>query len=352
MRTVTISAGRPYDYHVGVNIMGRVGKRIAAISGQRYRWAVIVTDAVAGGLYAPDVTGSLNAAGFETRTFTFPAGEASKTMDTVLRLVSFLEELGVARTDLLVAVGGGVAGDIAGFAAAIYHRGMDYVSIPTTLVAAVDGAVGGKTGVYGPQGGMLGAYRQPRLVICDVSVFGTLHKDEFSNGVAEIIKYGCIADSDFFRMLETMEIRAQLISIVAKCVQIKEALLVPDEREVTARNLLSFGSKVSRGVVRLSGGMPHGRALAIGMSLTAAAGEAAGVTAAGTSARIRSLLERNFLPVDCPYPPEQLAEACLDEVTEKSEMWDIVLLEKIGKSAVHQMSADRLANLLVSGEEN
>lgn len=352
MRTITISAGRPYDYHVGAGILGRAGKRIAAISGQEYRKAIIVTDNVAGGLYAPEVAAPLTAAGLETHTFTFPAGEASKTMDTVLELASFLGEHGVARTDLLVAVGGGVVGDVTGFAAAIYRRGMDYISVPTTLAFAVDGAVGAKPGVYGPKGaGVLGAYWQPRLVICDVSVFGTLHKDDFSTGATEIIKYACVADVDFFRMLESMEIRTQLVPIVAKCVQIKEAHLEPEEREPQPRNILSFSSRLSRGVAKLSGELSYGKALAIGMSLTAALGEAAGITATGTAARIRSLLERNFLPTACSYSPGELAAACLENGEGKSDMLDIVLLQKLGKPAIHQMTADQIANLLAAGED-
>ena len=211
IRTIPVRVRPPYDVRIGSGLLGRCGDYLAALLGQR-RIAVLADDTVAS-LYLDTVTAALEDAGFAVCSHIFPSGEGRKNLSTLTELLEFLASEHLTRTDCVAALGGGVTGDMAGFAAAVYLRGIRYVQLPTTLLAAVDSSVGGKTAVDLTAGkNLAGAFWQPRLVLMDPSVLGTLEGHAFSDGMAEVIKYGCIFDADFYSFLEQRPSRDQVKS--------------------------------------------------------------------------------------------------------------------------------------------
>ena len=352
MQTITVKTGRPYDVLIGQDILSRCGKQIKSLPGQHCQKVAVITDNQVDSLYGDAVRGSLEQAGFTVCTYAFPNGEGSKNMSTVMDAIAFLCDNHVTRSDLIVALGGGVVGDLAGFAAAIYQRGIDYVQIPTTLLAAVDSSVGGKTAVNIPAGkNLVGCFWQPRLVVCDTNTMDTLPGEVFGDGVAETIKYGCIWDQALFDLMEREDIRAHLEEVVARCIDIKAQVVMQDERDNGLRQILNFGHTTGHAIEKLSGfTLSHGKGVAIGMCIAAAAGEAAGVTPAGTAARIRAVLIRHNLPVGCDYNIHTIADACLGDKKRSGDTINLILLQQIGKALLHPMETTRLEAFLSAAE--
>ncbi len=288
MRMVEVSLGsRSYPILIGTDLLGRVGEEVAKL-GLGRRCAVITDDQV-GPLHAATVTGSLTKAGFDPVLLTVPAGEKSKRMKTVERCHEELASHRLERKSFVVALGGGVVGDLAGFIAATYLRGIPFVQIPTTLLAQVDSSVGGKVGVNLRAGkNLVGAFHQPRLVVCDLGTMATLPGREFRAGLAEVIKYGIIYDPALFERLEqnldsllakNPEILAE---VVARCCEIKAEVVSQDETETGLRAILNFGHTIGHAIEAVSGygNYLHGEAISIGQ-----------VAAAKLSVRLHGLPE-------------------------------------------------------------
>lgn len=262
-----------YTVLVGSGMLAGTADLIAAHTGICSSTAAIVTDSTVGPLYAQTVIDSLTAAGIRSCLITVPAGEASKSMTQVTEVCREMLRAGLDRKSFLVALGGGVVGDLAGFAAAIFQRGIPCVQIPTTIVSQVDSSVGGKTGVNTPEGkNLLGAFHQPQLVIADVATLDSLPEREFNEGFAEIIKHAAIRDASLLDLVEAKSsIREHLVELVARNVAIKAAVVEEDERETTGtRALLNFGHTIGHGIEAAGG---YGRFLhgeAIGLGLVAA----------------------------------------------------------------------------------
>ncbi|MBX6364030.1 MAG: 3-dehydroquinate synthase [Gemmatimonadetes bacterium] len=268
----------------------------------------LVTDAVVAPLLAERVQATLADAGQRVDLFVLPAGEAAKTRETWCRLHDELLAHGFGRDAALVALGGGVVGDLAGFAAATYLRGIPVVQVPTTLLAMVDASLGGKTGVDTPAGkNLIGAFHHPRLVVMDPEVLRTLPASELRAGLAEAVKHGAIADAAYFEWIRAHAAAllagdaATLEALIEPSVRIKSAVVAEDPYETGPRKALNFGHTVGHGVEAASRyGLPHGFAVAIGMVVEAAAGEAAGITRAGTADELRAVLEELGLPTSPP----------------------------------------------------
>lgn len=300
--------GRSYDVEVGAGLLGSLGQRLAAlVEGRR---AAIVTNDVVQALYGAAVASSLAATGFETTIVTLQDGEAHKTMASVGSIHDQLLAWGVDRGTPVVALGGGVVGDVAGFAAATLLRGMPVVHVPTTLLAQVDSSIGGKTGVNHVAGkNLIGAFHQPVLVLADVATLATLPRRELLAGVAEVVKYGVIGDADLFALLEARvdDLIAGdpdlLAHVVSRSVRQKAAVVAADEREERgARAVLNFGHTVGHAIEAVTAyrRFLHGEAVAIGMVAAARVSEAIGACEPGTAERIARLLERAGLPVEMP----------------------------------------------------
>lgn len=348
MEHIQVSTGKPYQVKIGEGLLSTAGAELKQLSAGYSKVAVIADSNVAP-LYSAQVCESIGAAGYSVLPFSFPAGEASKSMNTVMEILSWLTDNSFTRSDLLVALGGGVTGDLIGFVASIYLRGVDYVQIPTTLLAAIDSSVGGKTAVNIPQGkNLVGSFWQPRLVLCDTATFSTLPESIFADGVAEAVKYGCIWDKALFGTLSDPGWRnASLERVIARCVAIKAEVVAQDERDKGLRQILNFGHTVGHAVEKLSGfGVSHGSAVAIGMCVMAHCGEAAGLTAPGTEAAIEAALHGYHLPTRLEYGIPQVAAACLGDKKREGDSINLITIPEIGKWAITPLPVEQLEDFL------
>ena len=330
METVHVTASRDYDVHIGSGLLDTCGAQIAAVTASRR--CALVTDSTVAPLYAERVETSLRAAGMEVYRYVFPAGEQNKNLATYGDILEFLAKRRLTRADFVVALGGGVTGDMAGFAAATYQRGIDYIQMPTTFLAASDSSVGGKTAVDLPAGkNLVGAFWPPRLVLCDCDTFQTLPEDTFADGVAETLKHGLIADAAFFDSLMKQPIREHLPAVVRRNVEIKAAVVAEDEYESGKRKLLNFGHTLGHAIEKCSGyAVPHGHAVAMGMVLATRAAERLGYSPKGTLETVLAGNKRYGLPTGCSYTAAELYEAATGDKKRRGGTIDVVVLEEIG----------------------
>ncbi|MDQ2918577.1 MAG: 3-dehydroquinate synthase [Verrucomicrobiota bacterium] len=267
MITIPIRAGeKQYDALVGAGLLEKIGEHASPLF--RGRSCAVVSDANTAKLFAAKVIDNLRASGFEPTLITIPAGENSKSLEQAGSVCEQMSAAGLDRSSFVVALGGGVVGDLAGFAAAIYHRGISYIQVPTTFLAQVDSSIGGKTGVNTGAGkNLLGAVHQPALVLADVDTLQTLPPREFNQGFAEIIKHAVIADPSLFDMLTKFD-RANLADLVARNIRIKAAVVERDEHDsLGARAILNFGHTVGHAIERAIGygALLHGEAISLGI---------------------------------------------------------------------------------------
>jgi 3-dehydroquinate synthase len=304
MRTVTVPLGeRSYSILIGSGLLAQLGPECRKLD-LGWRCAVI-TDTNVSRRYAKDALRSLGSAGFEPLLVKIPAGERAKRIAIVERCYEQLAKHRLERKSFIVALGGGVVGDLAGFVAASYLRGIEFVQVPTTLLAQVDSSVGGKVGVNLKAGkNLVGAFHQPRLVLCDVDTLATLPKRELRAGLAEVIKYGIICDAAFFERLEralpqllNLD-RATLAEVVARCCEIKAEVVGKDERESGLRAILNFGHTVGHALEAISGygKYLHGEAISIGQVAAARLSNALAGLPAAEATRIEDTFARAGLP--------------------------------------------------------
>ncbi len=350
MKTVRIAAGTPYDVLIGSGMLEETGALIAGqIAPCR---AVVVTDTNVAPLYADSVEKSMAAAGFAVTRHLFPAGEASKNMETLTGILAALAGAGLTRSDLVVALGGGVTGDMAGLAASLYLRGVRYVQLPTTLLAAVDSSVGGKTAIdFAGRKNLVGAFYQPSLVVCDTNTFETLTPEIVRDGLAESIKYGVICDASLFARFES-EKALCMEEIVARCVAIKGDIVAQDEHDTGLRQLLNFGHTPGHAIEACSHyGISHGHAVAAGMLIMARAAEQAGICRDDTAPRLARVLQAYGLPVKAPYTAAELAAAALADKKRKGNAITLVVPEKMGRCVLHRIPVEKLADFFALGLE-
>jgi len=343
---VHVSLGeRSYDVHVGEGVLDRAGKLIAGAS--KARVAAVVTNPRIGKLYAERVVESLRGAGITAHVITIPAGERYKALSTVRRVYEKLLDHRIDRTGMVIGLGGGVVGDLAGFVAATYLRGIDFVQMPTSLLAQVDASVGGKVGVDLPRGkNLIGAFYQPQIVLADTGTLHTLPKAQFRSGLAEVIKHGIILDSEYYAYLERnlpaiMRLESEsLRHVVERSIELKAGVVTQDERESGLRAILNFGHTVGHAIESLTGyrGLLHGEAVTIGMVTAALIAQEMGRADELLARRIRDLLIRVGLPYRPPEDirPEAVIEAMkLDKKVAHGKL-RFVLVKEIGSAFVSE----------------
>ena len=344
MQTVIVDASRAYPVHIGGGLLDQAGGLIAGVT--KSRRCAVVTDSAVGPLYAQRVQKSLEAGGFTVLLHAFPAGEQSKNLTTYGRILEFFAQNRLTRSDFVIALGGGVTGDMAGFAAATYQRGVDYIQMPTTFLAASDSSVGGKTAVDLEAGkNLAGAFHQPKMVICDTDTFQTLSADAFADGMAETLKHGLIADKEFFD--ELMTGNPDPGRMVRRNVEIKAAVVREDEFEHGTRKLLNFGHTLGHAIEKISDfSITHGHAVAIGMALAARAGEKMGFSPAGTLEQVLAANEKYHLPTECPYTAEQIYNAATADKKRDGGSIDVVVLERVGQARTVRLDMDGLRSFV------
>jgi 3-dehydroquinate synthase len=341
MKTIQVKASKTYNVYIGTGLLERAGELIRPVL--RGEAAMVVTDDAVAPLYLERLKAALAGAGLRVYEHVVPRGEASKNAENYLKLLSAMAERGITRADAVIALGGGVTGDLAGFAAATYMRGIGFIQIPTTLLAAVDASVGGKTAIDLPQGkNLAGAFYQPDAVVCDVSLLDTLPEPVFQDGMAEVVKYAFIAETPLLEMLKS-PVKPKLEDIIALSVSIKRDIVCADERESGERKLLNFGHTIGHAIEKCSGyTVPHGRAVAAGMAVITRAAVRAGLCLSEVSVSLEELLLRHNLPVDTHFSARELAEAALADKKRSGDAVSLVLPVSPGRCVIREMPTDAL----------
>lgn len=347
MTKIRVNASKPYDVVIGKGLLSQAGSLVAeAVKGRK---AVIVTDDIVNGLYAENLIKSMTDAGFTVDIFVFPNGEESKCHKTLMELYDFLAEKNITRSDFLVALGGGVVGDLTGFAAATYLRGIDYVQIPTTLLAQVDSSVGGKTAVdIGAGKNLVGAFKQPDIVIADIDTLDTLTEEIFTDGMGEVVKYGMIWSESLFDLLKTGKVKENLEKIVEECVDIKRQVVETDEFDTGLRMILNFGHTLGHSIEKYYNyhGFSHGKAVSAGMYLITTIGEKAGLISGNISDELKACLVANNMPFESGTPAEALFSGAVNDKKRFSDTISIILCREIGKADIVKMNINDFKNMI------
>jgi 3-dehydroquinate synthase len=327
-----------YEIRIGSEILDRMALLIA--KNHQAGRHIVISDANVGGLYGAELVAGLRGVGLNADLLEFPAGEAAKNINTALDVAQKLLELRADRSSMLIALGGGVVGDLVGFIASVFMRSIPYIQIPTTLMAQVDSSIGGKTAIDLPSGkNLLGTFYQPQAVFADLRYLTTLPEKEFENGLAEIIKYGIIDDEKMFCLLEDdMESvkkgdPALLLKLVETCCRIKKSIVEIDEKEQGLRRILNFGHTLGHAIEAQSDyAVAHGEGVALGMIAASRISENIGYLESAQRERIESLIGKSGLPVRLPVAlsSEGISARLKMDKKKKGDVIHFVLLKKIG----------------------
>lgn len=353
MKEIQVALGeKSYWIKIAAGLLAAAGDEIRRVLPQTEKIAVI-TDSNVAPLYGERLRKSLEMAGFSVTVWEFPAGEESKNLAVLGRLYEGLAAAGLTRSDAIVALGGGVTGDMGGLAAATYLRGIAFIQIPTSLLAAVDSSVGGKVAVDLPQGkNLVGAFYQPKLVLIDPELLYTLPPRFLHDGLAEVIKYGCIRDTGLFTRLEQLPgdaaLLAQAEEIIAACCTIKARIVAQDEFDTGERMLLNFGHTLGHAVEKAFhyDTYSHGEAVGLGMVLLTSQAEKLGLTDPGTAAKIAALLQKFSLPVEITLPREEFIKTIALDKKKRGSQLTLVLIKDIGEGYLHTIENRDLPNYL------
>lgn len=349
MQKITVHASRVYDILIGRGLLPRMGSLIAAqVKG---RSACLVSDSNVWPLHGAAAVKSLEEAGFSVHTFVFPAGEESKNAQTYLSLLSFLAQRQLTREDCLVALGGGVTGDLTGFAAATYLRGVPYVQVPTTLLAAVDSSVGGKTAIDLPEGkNLAGCFCQPSLVLCDIRTLKTLPQEVFLEGCAEVIKYGILYDRPLFDYLKQEGMGFDREQVIRRCVELKRNVVARDEFDTGARMQLNLGHTVGHAIEAESGfTVSHGHAVAMGTAIVSRAAAKNGLLPQEAAQTIEEALGVFRLPTATAYPAEALTRHMLSDKKRAGDRVNLIVPRAIGRCEILPIPVEQLTDFVGSG---
>ena len=348
MITIPVNTSKEYCVLVDGGILSRSGEMVMEACGGDI--AALVTDNIVNDLYGDTVEKSLRAAGYSTVRFVFPNGERSKNMETYSSLLFFLAESNLTRSDVLVALGGGVVGDLAGFAAATYLRGIQFAQIPTTVLSMVDSSVGGKTAVDLPAGkNLAGAFYQPNVVLCDIETLQTLSVDIFNDGCAEIVKHGVIQSAELFDLLKE-PIRHRMDDIISRNITIKRDIVELDERETGLRRILNFGHTIGHGIEKNSNfSIAHGKAVAIGMVIASRGAWRMGFCDESCHLEIVEAVRRFRLPTETDISPGALIKAAWFDKKRSGQKITLILPERIGKCLAKSFSMDELEEFIRLG---
>lgn len=343
MKTVKINCEKAYDVLIDRGLLKKAGDIISGKFPEK-RFC-IVTDGTVAEIYLQNLRNQISGCGLDCEVYIFGHGEKDKNMRSVENILTFLAEKHFTRSDMLIALGGGITGDITGFAAAIYQRGIGFIQIPTTVLAAVDSSVGGKTGVnLGGLKNQVGAFWQPSLVLCDPDCFDTLPKTEFSSGMAEVIKYAAIFRASLGREIEK---DTDISPIIAECVGLKRDVVEKDERDTGERQLLNLGHTFGHAVEKVTdNGFSHGQAVSCGMIMAFRAAEALGLCKKGEIGILKRLLEKYGLPQSSGCSFEPLLRAMLNDKKRTGGKITLVLPKKFGECMLYKADMNDLPDIL------
>lgn len=349
MKIIHVTASTEYDVKIGSGLLATLGAELSKVC--KLGTAAIISDSNVWPLYGETATAALEKVGYRVVHFVFPAGEERKNGNTYLAILNFLAENHITRSDCIVALGGGVVGDIAGFAAATFLRGIAYIQVPTTLLAAVDSSVGGKTAIDLDAGkNLAGTFYQPRLVLCDTDLLQTLPEDNFRDGCAEVIKYGVLYDDMLFSHLMQDGLGFDRESVIACCVKLKRDVVAQDEFDTGARQMLNLGHTIGHAVESLSDfTVSHGKAVAVGMAITAIAAEKYGICSSGASKQIQAILAKFHLPATTEHSAQELFEAALSDKKRLGDTVTLVVPREIGRCILRPTKIDELKDFIKAG---
>lgn len=346
MNTIQISASRAYDVCIGPGLLPSLGDRAAALLPGRT--VCLVCDDTVAKWYKEPARVSLEQAGFTVVPYVFPHGEERKSGENFLSLLGVLAEHHLTRADGLIALGGGVTGDLTGFAAACYLRGIRYIQVPTSLLAMVDSSVGGKTAIDLPQGkNLCGAFYQPSLVLCDTDALQTLPREIFRDGCAEVIKYGVLGSRPLFEQLKGQPDWTQVIS---QCVEKKRQVVESDEFDTGCRQLLNLGHTLGHAIEKNSKfTLSHGQCVAIGMAMISRAAAVRGACSAETRDEIIGLLRQYGLPTETDQQPDAIYAAALGDKKRQGGTLTLVVPEEIGHCRLETIPVETLDEWIRDG---
>ena len=349
MKTVTVNASKKYDVLIGAGLLENAGRIIKDVC--RGGKVFIVSDDNVFPVYGEKLKRSCTDQGLFVSEFVFKAGEGSKNIKTYSKILESMCLAGLTRGDAAVALGGGVVGDITGFAAATYRRGIAFVQVPTSLLADVDSSVGGKTAIDLANGkNQVGAFWQPSAVICDTDTLSTLPEEEYENGCAEIIKYGMLGDEDLFNKLSNAPVRSNYEDVITRCVEMKRDVVESDEFESGERMLLNLGHTFGHAIEKLSGyTVPHGKAVAIGMNIITKAACRLGYAPEGTDRVLAGVLEKYSLPLETSFGAGEMCEAAAGDKKTVGGKITLVVPAGVGKCTLVKVPVEELKKFAVAG---
>lgn len=344
MYQVHLDVSKSYDIYIGSGLIQKAGSFLSGIFPRCK--VTVITDSNVYPLYAATLGKSLEESGYEYDTFVFPAGEQSKNLSTLSDILEFMADHQMTRSDFVIALGGGVTGDIAGFAAAVYARGIPFVQIPTTLLAAVDSSVGGKTAVDLKAGkNLAGAFHQPALVLTDTDIIADLPAHLLSEGAAEVIKYGVLQDTELFCWMCEKNWQKKLPEIILRSVEMKRSAVMQDEFDTGMRKFLNLGHTFGHAIEKLSDfSVPHGFGVAMGMAIAAGA--------AGKKDVCAEIIRANQncgLPSLTCHDPFELAQAALTDKKRTGGTVDLIMPEQIGKCIMMKTPVNELEAMFDRG---
>ena len=349
MNVISVKASGQYDVIIDSNLLPKTGEYIKNI--QDCGKAAIISDSNVWPIYGKTVASSLKESGFKPVEFVFPAGESSKNATTYLQILNFLAKNAISRSDVIIALGGGVVGDITGFAAATFLRGVPYVQIPTSLLAMVDSSVGGKTAIDLPAGkNLVGAFKQPQLVLCDVETLCSLPDNQFCDGCAEVIKYGMLYDADLLRLLSESGASFDREPVIARCIALKRDVVQEDEFDTGARQKLNLGHTIGHGIEAGSHyTISHGQAVAAGMAIVTRAAAAKGYCEFTVSEAIEACLIQFGLPSKTEFNAEQLFQAALSDKKRSGRSVNLIIPREIGCCDIVPTPVSELKSFIEAG---
>ena len=349
MNCITVPASKEYRVHIGSGLLSQIGEMVSEITNDGK--IAIISDSNVWPLHGEVVSSNLKKYGHSVYNYVFPAGEESKNGNTYLQILNFLAENTLTRSDLLIALGGGVVGDMTGFVAATYLRGVGYIQIPTTLLAMVDSSVGGKTAIDLPAGkNLAGAFYQPNLVICDIDTLSTLPAPIFRDGCAEVIKYGILYDAELTAHLQEYGLAFDKETVISRCISLKRDVVAADEFDRGERQKLNLGHTFGHGIEKESNfSISHGKAVSIGMAMIAKAACAKGYCDADTKNKILAILKKFALPTSCDFTAKALYESALSDKKRSGNTVNLIIPKSIGICDIHPTPIQEMLSFIELG---
>lgn len=349
MKQIQVDASKSYTVTIGSGVLRQLATTIRTVTGAHK--VCIVSDSNVWPLYGNGASENCLAFGLSVCNFVFSAGENSKNTTTYIELLNFLAANQISRSDCIVALGGGVVGDLAGFAAATYLRGIPYIQVPTSLLAMVDSSVGGKTAIDLDTGkNLCGAFYQPSAVLCDIDTLDTLPEDIFRDGCAEVMKYGILFDDHLRSNLCHNSLAFDRESVIARCVELKRDVVAQDEFDTSVRMLLNFGHTIGHAIEKCSHySITHGKAVAMGMAAMTRSAYSSGICNEITKTTILQSIQRMGLPITCPYTAEELLACILADKKRSGDMIHLVVPRYHGMCVIRPYPVDELLSFIQAG---